>query len=91
MNIRQLYNIKTFYLEIQRNNFNYNFHLNDAVLIRRESNLLKRKFLESALIETIPNVGIHPEFFQISPFLIEILLSLSNIRPQTLYKPKENG
>lgn len=37
-------------LVVHRNKFDYNFDLNNVVLIKRESKLLRRWYIESALI-----------------------------------------
>lgn len=41
-------------LTIERNNFNYNLDMRNALVIKRQCNLLRKIVLESAAIEILP-------------------------------------
>lgn len=68
--------------------FKHNFDLKNATHIKRNNNLLIRKFLESAAIDSSQDVNLSHDFFQISPFLKETNFPKTNIHDHNSYKNK---
>lgn len=64
------YVLKIFFIRCHCNAFDHNFDLSNATFIKRESNLLWRKCIESSLIVKLSTVNLRSVSCNISSFLL---------------------